>query len=178
MAPSTVRRLPIRSSPRAPGPLEQCTTALVDFRSCMSFAFWEVSGIYDIPNQNSNGGRCYTCHTGGGNNGGSCLGGACLPQDARQFFDAHAESDINIVKLGRCVIDDGEFLGLALADRFINKGQEGTVYSSGEMHPTYAMQADRRDGHDLFMLETINAAAQGLCAELDQQYIEELNNNQ
>ncbi len=155
-------------APGTPGPLEQCTTALNDFRACMSFAFWEVSGIYDIPNQNSTGGQCYTCHS-------SCLGNACLPQNSRDFFDAHADSEVNIVKLVRCVIDNNEFLGLAGADRYLNKGNEGTVYSSGETHPSYALQQDRRDGMDMFVSETIQAVNDGTCVELNEQYEQELN---
>jgi len=151
------------------GALEQCQTALEDFADCMSFNYWEASGAYDVPNQNTDSGPCYSCHTSG-------MGGAFLSQDSLDTFNAHKNDHYFLVKIVRCGISGGEFQGLQPALRYDNKGTEPCNNPSGNCHPDFVLTPERSDGLQMFVEDTYQASMNGTCDELDQQAADQLNN--
>ena len=151
------------------GALAECEAALEGFAECMSFAYWEVSGAYDIPNQNTDSGPCSSCHPSG-------QGGAFLSQDSLATFNAHKDDLYFLIKIVRCGISGGEFQGLQPALRYDNKGTEPCNNPSGNCHPDYVLTPERSDGLQMFVEDTMNAAMNGTCAELDQQAEEQLAN--
>lgn len=152
------------------GALEECQAALDGFADCMSFAYWEVSGAYDVVNQNTDSGPCFSCHTSG-------MGGAYLSQDSLDTFSAHKDDPYFLIKLVRCGISGGEFQGLQPALRYDNKGTEPCNNPSGNCHPDYVLTPERSDAVQMFVEDTYDASINGTCEALDQQAEEQLNNN-
>jgi hypothetical protein len=145
-----------------PGPLEACNTALADFQSCMSYAYWQTSDMDEVPLQNSAQGQCVTCH----NNGNS---GVFLDSDEVATFNAHMSDQFFLVKLVRCVISDGEFVGLQAANRYLNKGTEACSAVNGNCHPAFTMTQLRQNALEEFVANTAEAAVAGTCVQLDEQ---------
>lgn len=152
------------------GALEACQAALDSFADCMSFAYWEVSGAYDVANQNTDSGPCFSCHTSG-------MGGAYLSQDSLDTFHAHKDDPYFLIKIVRCGISGGEFQGLQPALRYDNKGIEPCNNPSGNCHPDYVLTPERSDAVQMFVEDTYEASINGTCEALDQQAEEQLNNN-
>jgi hypothetical protein len=151
------------------GALEQCNLALADFQECMSFAYFEVSGAYDVANQGTEMGPCHSCHEAG-------TGGAKLSIDPLSFFNAHQTDEYFLIKMVRCAISGGEFQGLQAALRFDNKGTEPCNNPSGNCHPSYVLTPERSDAMQMYIEDTIDAINNGTCQDLDDQAQQQLNN--
>jgi hypothetical protein len=151
------------------GALEECEAALDEFASCMSYAYWEVSGASEVPYQNTDSGPCFSCHTTG-------MGGAHLSEDTLDTFSAHQEDKYFLIKIVRCAISGGEFQGLQPALRYDNKGTEPCNNPSGNCHPDYVLTPERSDGLAMFVDDTYQASMDGTCEALDQQAQDQLNN--
>jgi hypothetical protein len=153
---------PTAAAQGEPGPLEQCNTALAEYQDCMSYAYWQVTDMDIVPNQNSSQGPCTSCHETG-------AGGALLSADPLKTFNSHANDEFYLVKMVRCVISDGQFLGLQASNRFLNKGTEGCTAINGNCHPDYTMNQVRQAALEMFVNNTVDAAKNGTCLELDEQ---------
>ena len=105
--------------------------ALDQFGKCMSIGDWDNLGMDNVPNQNTTNGPCHSCHQTG-------TGGAFLSQDANQTFENNRTMPYVLKLVLGTVNPDGSFKDLVPANRFIDKGSEGTT------HPKFLMTPERQ----------------------------------
>lgn len=122
--------------------------ALDDYGACMDIADWKANGLDKLyTTQTTKSGPCGGCHQAGD-------GGNWLSSNAQETFDMNKKFPYIKRQVTGTVDEEGNFLDLIPANRWIQKGAElcqpGTV-----CHPAYVLPAALKTAITAFVTKTI-----------------------
>jgi cytochrome c553 len=123
--------------------------ALDDYGACMDIADWKANGLDKLYNaQTVNYGPCGGCHQAGD-------GGNWLSSNTQETFDMNKKFPYIKRQISGTVDDEGNFLDLIAANRWIQKGAE-LCQPNTNCHPGFVLPPNLKTGIAAFVSKTID----------------------